>query len=262
MSIEFNGTSEIINNFYNLRLAHSRNGNENETATGWKAASWSSSGYQRRIFDVIMKNVKGSQTNYDSVLDVGCGVGDFLPYLFKNHYKRSGWTYTGIDISEDVIQEAKRQAESVWETLPHREGLELIPTSRISFGCGDFLDLEFEKSFEWVIAAGTFNLRLLDSPNQYAYLFSVLEKMFNLCDEGVIVTILSDRANQRSDGHKQFRFNDLFYYEPSKVLNHCLTHITENVVIDHSSLDYQFVLTLYPNDFEQRIIERDDNEKA
>ena len=86
--------------------------------------------------------------------------------------------------------------------------------------------------------------------------------MFNLCDEGVIVTILSDRANQRSDGHKQFRFNDLFYYEPSKVLNHCLTHITENVVIDHSSLDYQFVLTLYPNDFEQRIIERDDNEKA
>lgn len=237
----FNGTSETINSFYNLRLAYSRNGNENEIATGWKAASWSSSEYQRKIFDTIMEKVQGCWDNTDSLLDVGCGVGDFLPYLFKTHYKKSGWNYAGVDISEEVVQEARSQSS--------------LPEALYKFHCGDFLDLEFEKPYEWCVAAGTFNLRLLDSPNQYAYLFCALEKMFNLCNKGVVVTILSDFTEQKNG-----RFNDLFYYDPSKILNYCLTNITENVVVDHSSLDYQFVLGLYPNNFESRMRER--NEKA
>lgn len=235
--MKFNGTEKIINNFYDLRLAYSRNGSPDNIAEGWKASSWSSKENQRRIFDSVMKYVDGSFADTDSILDVGCGVGDFNTYL-KKHYKPGGWTYAGLDISENVINEARRQHPTAW------------------FSCADFLEAEFEKSSDWVIAAGTFNLKLFDFElEQYPYLFSALSKMFALSDKGVVAVILSDYTN-----HSRGRFEDLFYYDPSKILNHCLTHITENVVIDHNSLEHQFIIKLAPSNFELSMRER--NEKA
>src|ERR1041385_8077188 len=42
--------------------------------------------------------------NGASICDIGCGFGDLVPYL-NSRFK--GFTYTGIDISDKLIEKAK-----------------------------------------------------------------------------------------------------------------------------------------------------------
>jgi len=65
-----------------------------------KAAMWMAEGSQERNFKIVSKNIK----NNESVLDYGCGTGDFISYLNSNDIIVS--EYLGVDINENFINNA------------------------------------------------------------------------------------------------------------------------------------------------------------
>jgi len=93
---------------------------------------------------------------WDRVLEVGCGTGGNACYL-ANRY---GCTITGIDISEQMVKEARLRAEEL--------GLE-----NVSFQLGDAYDLDFpDESFDVVLTI--FVSQFLDPAKTYPEFSRVL----------------------------------------------------------------------------------------
>ena len=77
-----------------------------------------------------------------SILDVGCGFGDFVNYLrFMNI---QNYSYTGIDLLGEFIAEGKRRYSSPQAT----------------FLQAAFEDYDSPSTFDYVIASGVFNLKV------------------------------------------------------------------------------------------------------
>jgi len=151
------------------------------------ALYWSSREIQEIRFSVLAEIgiVAG-----DSVLDVGCGFGDF-----KGWFERRGekLDYTGIDLSPDLLAQGEKR---------HPDGL---------FIEGDLFDMDFaEKSFDWVILSGALNEQLHDDG---AYARRIIERMYVLCRKGVAFNLLDAR---------HLNAHDLQSHQPQEVLNWCL----------------------------------------
>ncbi|MDQ6991692.1 MAG: class I SAM-dependent methyltransferase [Mariprofundaceae bacterium] len=116
----------------------------------------------------------------DSILDVGCGFGDFKCWAEK---KELTLDYTGIDLSPDLLAEAEKRH-------PDAKFLE-----------GDLFDMTFEnENFDWVILSGALNEQLNDKS---AYAKRVIQRMYRLCRKGVAFNMLDGRYLQAHDLHSQ-----------------------------------------------------------
>lgn len=103
------------------------------------ALYWSSRDIQEIRFKELAKI--GIEAG-DSVLDVGCGFGDFKSW---SEAQGRALDYTGIDLSPDLLAEA---------TARHPNG---------SFFTGDLFDmLCADHSFDWVVLSGALNEELHD----------------------------------------------------------------------------------------------------
>ena len=116
----------------------------------------------------------------DSVLDVGCGFGDFKAWGEKQTLSLA---YTGIDLSPDLLKKAQ-------EHHPDAE-----------FLAGDLFDMKLENnSFDWVILSGALNEQLHDDSS---YAKSVIKCMYELCRKGVAFNMLDARFLNAYDLHSQ-----------------------------------------------------------
>src|SRR5271170_5368361 len=97
-----------------------------------RACDYGDAGSQRIKFALLAQAV-GADCR--SVLDVGCGFGDYLAYLVRRNF---GGEYVGIDISDAMVERARK-------LHPHSEILH-----------GNFLFAEFSRSFDVVTANGIF----------------------------------------------------------------------------------------------------------
>ncbi|MES0371287.1 MAG: class I SAM-dependent methyltransferase [Mariprofundaceae bacterium] len=150
------------------------------------ALYWSSTEVQENCFRVLAEI--GVQAG-DSLLDVGCGFADFLQWFEK---QGGALNYTGIDLSPDLLIEAKKRH----------------PDAELQVG--DLFDMEFsEKSFDWVILSGALN-ELLHDDGDYAR--RTITKMFQLCRKGVAFNLLDAR---------HFKPHDLQTHLPEEMLAFC-----------------------------------------
>ncbi len=128
---------------------------------------WSNTEVQELRFKVLAAS--GIQQG-DSVLDVGCGFGDFADYLSR---KGAAVEYTGIDISEDLLIEGRK----------HFPDFKLIK--------GDLLDYNpAPRSYDYVTLSGTLN-RKFDNAEQYTY--HIIKRMFESCKIGIAFNLLDAR---------------------------------------------------------------------
>jgi len=152
------------------------------------ALYWSSREIQELRFEVLAGiGIKAG----DSVLDVGCGFGDFKLWFEKQGGKLE---YTGIDLSPDLLGEARKvQPDGVF--------LE-----------GDLFDMGFEdQGFDWVILSGALNEQLSDDG---AYARRVIERMYKLSCKGVAFNLLDAR---------HLNAHDLQSHQPQEMLAWCRT---------------------------------------
>jgi len=117
---------------------------------------WGSREEQDKRFSELMK--LGDFTN-KSVLDVGCGYGDFLDYLINHNQKPS--FYYGTDIEEEAIAKAKAlHPSATWEV-------------------SDLSNSRPRMRFDYVIASGLFciaSFRWAEFVKDYLAIFLSLSK--------------------------------------------------------------------------------------
>ena len=151
-----------------------------------------------------------------SVLDVGCGQGEFGSFLAQRQITTN---YKGIDISNEMI---KRAAIT-------------CPTGNFQHAS---LDSYTGESADYVVALGPFNLK--SDENQYDYLERQLRKLFDLAKQKVILTLTANVANITVPTEGSF----IFWYSP-EVVHQIITSITPYYSLDTSSIPLEMLICLY-----------------
>jgi SAM-dependent methyltransferase len=179
-------------------------------ATGWAASAWASAESQREMYYVLSRvGLSGT------VLDVGCGQGDYYDFLSRHHPHVE---YTGIDISPKMLLYARERHPEVAESFHY---INLV---------------SYEKKHDWVIGAGPFNFRVGDHDQQFKYISEQITKMFELANKGMALSLLAGLRNEEI-------FPDLYYYNPAAMMDFCLG-LTSDVVVDHATMGSQFAIYL------------------
>lgn len=130
-------------------------------AVGWKSKE--SQEIRFKVFNEIGE-LKGK-----SILDVGCGLGDFYNYL-------KDVNYTGVDIVPEMLVAAKKK----------------YPLAR-------FLDKIPNEEFDYVFESGIFNL---PDPNWDEIMVDTLMEMWEHCKIAMGVNFLSSYTVKKAEGTK------------------------------------------------------------
>jgi SAM-dependent methyltransferase len=119
-----------------------------------------------------------------AVLDIGCGLGDFLGYL-----RGRGFTgrYTGVDLVPELIEAARAR---------HLGGGN-APITGISFIVADILDPDLMlEPHDYVVASGLFDYRVPDSAER---LPRTVCRLFDLSRRGLAWNVLNVAPTARDD---------------------------------------------------------------
>jgi SAM-dependent methyltransferase len=175
-----------------------------------QSLDWGSRQSQELRFRVLSEIAPLAGTD---VLDVGCGLADFLAYLRQRGLDT---TYTGYDLTPELIALARRRfPEATLEVCDLLTGPQLPAT------------------FDYVVASGIFYLHRVDP---IGYLHTLVERMFALCRRGLAFNTLSTRAPQPDP--------EEFHADPATVLDFCL-QLTPRVTVRHDYLPHDFTVYLY-----------------
>jgi len=164
--------------------------------SGPRVLNWGSAAAQERRFEVLaaVGDLAGA-----SVLDVGCGLGDFYGWQ-----RRRGLAvnYVGVDLTPGLVDAARTR-------FPEAE-----------FRVADvFTDDGAE--FDFVIASGIFYLRQHEPER---FLEQAVARMFARCRRGVAFNSLSTWSARQDAGE--------FYADPLRTVDYCRT-LTPRVVLRH-----------------------------
>jgi SAM-dependent methyltransferase len=147
-----------------------------------------------------------------TVLDVGCGVGDFWGHM---QLRGGAAKYLGIDLSPAMIERARAKYPQA------------------SFASLDILEEKLEP-YDYTVAFGIHNnIRM---QNGWELLRRVTTRQFELCRRAAHVSLLTDRYQGFEASRQAWRAEE--------VLTFALT-LTPFVVLKHNYLPNDFSVTLY-----------------
>jgi len=136
---------------------------------------------------------KIGKLNGKSILDVGCGFGDFYDHLRDKGVKVK---YTGYDLSSGIIKIAR------WK---HPD---------MHFEVKDILIDDVRKKYDYVFASGILNKKVSDN---MSYARAVIAKMFELCKYGIALNMFTTKVDYADyEAH-------LFYYLQDEILRFART---------------------------------------
>ena len=152
-----------------------------------KVVGWDTKKNQHLRFSRALKflNFKNKK-----VLDVGCGVGDFLHFCKK---KKIIFNYTGLDINEKFILFLKKKFKNN------------------IFLNKSFLKLSKKKKYDYIFFFGMFNLKMKGKKN-YQYLFNHIEKAVKISKNTVYFDFIV------SSGNYKLKSKEIFYYNKNILL--------------------------------------------
>lgn len=172
-----------------------------------RVVGYTSKEEQNLLFTVLAQI--GLDPTLESILDVGCGVGDLNAYLATT--LGTPTNYLGIDINPNMVNTA-------YQKYPN-----------IKCITKDLADME--EKFDYVLSSGLFGLKLTD--DMYGYLYKSVDKMYELANIGVAFNMMSDNSKNQQEG--------LFYYTPTEVFDYCLNKYGK-VTMRHDYLEDDFTI--------------------
>ena len=154
-----------------------------------------------------------------SVLDFGCGRGDFYSW-HQITYNKPEFDYLGVDANQVLIDTGNKIYDN------------------INLKCLDWNNLKEEDTKDWCINIRSNNLRYDTSveTSDIDYLKSTISKMYEMCNQGLIISLASDK----------FDIPNRLSYNAGDILKWALGEY-DNVVIDHTTDTDQFLLVIYKN---------------
>ncbi len=181
------------------------------------ALNWGSKRTQELRFHILSEI---APLEGKSILDVGCGFGDFFYFLQeKLHYNIN---YTGVDISSEIVKEAREKYPTL--NIKHLNILE-----------------ETIEAHDYVFGSGIHNLKLDDN---YGFFSLMLEKMYALAKEAVGTNFIYAQEGYKFDEH-------IFAYELEKILP-IVQKITPYSLFRSDYLPHDMTLFLYKKDWATR----------
>lgn len=174
-----------------------------------KTVGWKDAETQRLRFNILAQIADLSNC---SICDLGCGFGDLYPYLNE---KFQNINYTGIDLSEKLIQEAKRRyPEAVFEVR-------------------DILKNPFKNTVDYVLSSGTLSFKV---ENHEDYVQRMLEAMMAMSSKGVAVNFLTSYVD--------YELEKNFHFSPEEAFKMGIK-LSPFVSIRHDYPLYEFTMYLY-----------------
>lgn len=230
------GRIEKINSYYEKNFAELEKLHQilNEATAGninsdnYKILGWESRQAQYARFAAFVKNVNLEKK---SILDVGCGLGDLFHFI--TCALNNTIFYTGIDISERMIETAKSQLE-----ILRQNGLKLPAgnNSTVEFGKRDLFQDNFKDSYNWIYASGIFNLNL---GNNLEFLEKAFKQFVELGTDGFACSMLNERSTDKEEPY--------FYYKPEevKLLAEKVGAKTIQIIDDYLENDFTIIARFY-----------------
>jgi SAM-dependent methyltransferase len=184
-------SQEHLTGFYRRALARFGPGHS-------MAVWWNSARSQGRRFEVL---AEAGPWQGASVADVGCGLGDLFGFLES---RGLGVRYQGYDLSPEMVAAARAKH----------------PHPRARFELCDVVAAGLPRRFDYVVASGTFNVRVR---NHERYLRQALEVMYAGCRRAAALNVLTPIPPDHPDAELiEKLYGDLFYYVPlDTVLRWC-----------------------------------------
>lgn len=175
-----------------------------------QALRWTGTGQEIRYRELVDI---ASPLEGRSILDYGCGKGDFLTFLKEQGIDAA---YTGADVNANLIGLARKK---------HPDG---------DFVCGSVEEGVFDRHFDVVIICGVFNLRVAGIA---ASLRKSLKKLFALSRESLHLNIPSSLTKHKDP--------DMYYAEPDELLRFALDELSPRVTLRHGPVKNEIFLSVY-----------------
>jgi SAM-dependent methyltransferase len=173
-----------------------------------QAVRWTPEG-QRRRYETLLA-IAGDISG-KTVLDFGCGKGDFFGFLKE---KGIATDYCGIDINDALISTAKRKYP----------GVEFIAM--------DIDETPLTRTFDIIFVCGVFNLRIAGIEDSMK---ATLKNIFPRCRGALHTNLLTYYVPQRNV--------ELFYVKPEEILEFVIREISGSVTLRH--LEEDIFLSIY-----------------
>ncbi|GAA0815559.1 class I SAM-dependent methyltransferase [Colwellia asteriadis] len=183
-----------ITDFYNQRFQEK---GHDIASVGWrdKASQW-------LRFDMLFRdyNPKGKV-----ILDVGCGFGDL--YAFLTQQCGDDFHYIGIDISSELINEAKKKYNQ----------------TNADFFVGDLFSIaDFtQKDIDYAVESGMLSFKL---ENNDEYAKQIMDEMFTLSKEGVALNFLTDQVDYQLEKNHHYAMQDVLLWARALSSDFALFH--------------------------------------
>jgi SAM-dependent methyltransferase len=149
-----------------------------------------------------------------SVLDVGCGFGDFLAFLDGRGIRAR---YTGLDVCAPMIERCRQR-------FGGRDA---------EFAVADVVEFDAPGRFDFVVASGIFGL---DAPGTRERIAPTIERMYAWCRVAMGANFLSTKSPSPVEGR--------VYVDPCEALALGLA-LTPAARLDHNYLPNDFTLQLF-----------------
>jgi SAM-dependent methyltransferase len=175
-----------------------------------EALRWTPQGQLRRYHALAEIS---PHLNNASILDYGCGTGDFFRFL-----KRRGIDvrYTGVDINENFVELAKKKYPECF------------------FQVMDASDDRLDGFFDYIVICGVFNLRV---PGVEDDMKEALVTLFKHCNKGLALNCLSS--------HTPIKDPELNYTSPEKMVRFTLENLSPYFALRHDRVQDDFTLYIY-----------------
>ena len=152
-----------------------------------------------------------------SLLDVGCGYGGLLA---RAQELKIDLNYTGIDVAGNMVSYAR-------ENLPDGEFVE-----------GNVLDWQPGKKFDYVVCNGILTKKLSTSDSDMdAFAHRLIRELVQLCSIGAAFNVMSTKVDYTDP--------ELYYKDPSEMMEFCLANLSRYVRLDHGYPLYEYTLYVY-----------------
>jgi|1048.fasta_scaffold21606_2 SAM-dependent methyltransferase len=174
-----------------------------------RAVDWGGEEQQRLRFEVL---ASAWPTLDCSVLDVGCGRGDFYDFLKSRGFRGE---YLGVDITEEMVSLSQKR----------------FPEP--SFEIRDLLVAPLPRQFDFVVASGIFYIH---QENHLDYSRGLIRALFNHADKALAFNMLS-ALTKNQESHES-------YFIPSEVVSFCQT-LTPYVSLRHEYKQNDFTVYMY-----------------
>lgn len=180
-----------------------------------KSLHWHNADSQKLRYDVLTRRIDFQNK---SVMDIGCGFGDFRIYLEEHDIKIH--EYLGLEINENFVNGAKEKLASL---------------SNITIHQFDLKDVESLKDhYDVTIMVGVFHNCGVPESEIYDLLYHTIDHLRLISNE-VAIMLTSDQS--------RLPRNDCYVYlDPVKILSTVLSKYPESVLLDHSYLSKEFLL--------------------